>query len=159
MPATCHFCPPPTPLVRGMSDRYCSSESFLEEAWCREKPTLDSSARQTQSGRKECFRHLERAQSQALKDLDPLARKENPSDIQDVLLGLGLSTAVSLRQGTAPWRRSLPQLLHPSLNTAWPGQPDRGKHLLPWHPGLVLKGPTTLPHTRAGKTIDPQSGA
>lgn len=82
-----------------------------------------------------------------------MAGKENPSDIQDVLLlGLGLSTAVSLRQGTALWGSSLIQmLLHPSLNTAWRGKPDRRKHLVPWHPGLVLKGPTLLPHTRAGR--------
>lgn len=47
---------------------------------------------------KGCLRHQQRAQSQAWKDSHPLAGKENPSDIQDVLLlGLGLSTAVSLR--------------------------------------------------------------
>lgn len=88
---------------------------------------------------KGCMRHLARAQSQVLKASDPLAERENPSDIQDVLLGLGLSTAVSLRQGTVLWGRSLTQLLHPSLNTA--GQANRHKHLPPWHPGLGIKSP------------------
>lgn len=88
---------------------------------------------------KGCLRHRQRAQSQAWKDSHPLAGKENPSDIQDVLLlGLDLSTAVSLRQGTALWGSSFTQMLHPSLNTAWRGKPDRRKHFVPWHPGLVL---------------------
>lgn len=101
---------------------------------------------------KGCLRHQQRAQSQAWKDSRPLAGKENPSDTQDVLLlGLGLSTAVSLRQGTVLWGSSLTQMLHPSLNTAWRGKPDRHKHFVPWHPGLVLKGPTPLLHTRAGR--------
>lgn len=35
---------------RGLSDLYCSSESFLEEAWCQERLTLESSAWQTHIG-------------------------------------------------------------------------------------------------------------
>lgn len=100
---------------------------------------------------KGCVRHLARAQSQVLKASDPLAERENPSDIQDVLLGLGLSTAVSLRQGTVLWGRSLTKRLHPSPNTARLRQTDGHKHLPPWHPGPGVKSPTRLPHTRAGR--------
>lgn len=73
---------------------------------CQEKLTLDifSVADTIGVWGKGCLRLQQKAQSRALKDSDPLAGKETPSDIRDVQLGLGLSTAVSPQDTAQPCR-------------------------------------------------------
>lgn len=98
---------------------------------------------QLECGEEGCLGFPQRAQSRALQNLDPLAGRRTPLISRICCWGWA-----SVQQ--SPYKsQHCRGGASPSCFTAWRSKPDRQSASLA--PGLVLKSPTKLPHTRAGR--------